>query len=234
MKFILEKSAVLSFVALKIIVFSALIFVITGCQMSEEELNLLIEQRLSQELDNLVTQSQIQDMAEQINVGFSEIPTQDLSKQIQEEVSLQIMKIPVIQGPPGPRGPAGLKGPQGSIGPSGDRTYSVEIEDVGIDELLYGSSRINTLESMLEDLQYESEETQHQLGKQEEVIEDLEYELETQQYNLEDLEYELEVLEYNFADLDSDVAEVFYDLGATPGVWSYDSDSLENSRIAYL
>ena len=36
MKFILEKSAVLSFVALKIIVFSALIFVITGCQMSEE------------------------------------------------------------------------------------------------------------------------------------------------------------------------------------------------------
>ena len=31
MKYILEKSAVLSFVALKIIVFSALIFVITGC-----------------------------------------------------------------------------------------------------------------------------------------------------------------------------------------------------------
>jgi len=37
MKFILEKSAVLSLVALKIIVFSALIFVITGCQSSGGE-----------------------------------------------------------------------------------------------------------------------------------------------------------------------------------------------------
>ena len=37
MKYVLEKSAVLSFVALKIIVFSALIFVITGCQSSDGE-----------------------------------------------------------------------------------------------------------------------------------------------------------------------------------------------------
>ena len=37
MKYILKKSAVLSFVALKIIVFSALIFVITGCQRTDSE-----------------------------------------------------------------------------------------------------------------------------------------------------------------------------------------------------
>ena len=36
-KYMLEKSAVLSFGALKIIVFSALIFVITGCQRTDSE-----------------------------------------------------------------------------------------------------------------------------------------------------------------------------------------------------
>ena len=53
MKYILEKSAVLSFVALKIIVFSALIFVITGCQMSEEELNSIVDERVDQKIADL-------------------------------------------------------------------------------------------------------------------------------------------------------------------------------------
>ena len=53
MKFILEKSAVLSFVALKIIVFSALIFVITGCQMSEEEFNAIVDERVDQKIADL-------------------------------------------------------------------------------------------------------------------------------------------------------------------------------------
>ena len=53
MKYILEKSAVLSFVALKIIVFSALIFVITGCQMSEEELNAIVDERVDQKIADL-------------------------------------------------------------------------------------------------------------------------------------------------------------------------------------
>ena len=53
MKFILEKSAVLSFVALKIIVFGALIFVITGCQMSEEELNAIVDERVDQKIADL-------------------------------------------------------------------------------------------------------------------------------------------------------------------------------------
>ena len=48
MKFIFEKSTVLRFVALKIIVLSVLIFTITGCQMSEEELNAIVDQRLAE------------------------------------------------------------------------------------------------------------------------------------------------------------------------------------------
>ena len=48
MRYKLKKPGVFSFVALKIIVFSALIFVITGCQMSEEEINTLVDRRVAE------------------------------------------------------------------------------------------------------------------------------------------------------------------------------------------
>tara|TARA_B100001123_G_C15304496_1_gene1022151 strand:- start:2311 stop:2481 length:171 start_codon:yes stop_codon:yes gene_type:complete len=54
MKFILEKATVLSFVALKIIVFSALIFVITGCRVSEEEVNTTVDKKVDQNMHGLL------------------------------------------------------------------------------------------------------------------------------------------------------------------------------------
>ena len=110
MKYILEKSAVLSFVALKIIVFSALIFVITGCQMSEEELNAIIDERVAEKTIQIETA---------------------LTDWASDEIARQVKEIPTIQGPTGPRGPMGYSG----WSPSrlndlddGDRVGSLEFE----------------------------------------------------------------------------------------------------------
>ena len=89
MKFIFAKSAVLSFVSLKIIVFSALIFAITGCQMSEEELNALVDERVAEKTIQIETA---------------------LADWAIDEIARQVKEIPTIQGPIGPKGPIGSTG----------------------------------------------------------------------------------------------------------------------------
>ena len=89
MKFIFAKSAVLSFVALKIIVFSALMFVITGWQMSEEDLNVLIDERVA-------------DKTIQIETALADWAIDEIARQVKD--------IPTIQGPIGPKGPIGSTG----------------------------------------------------------------------------------------------------------------------------
>ena len=89
MKFIFAKSAVLSFVALKIIVFSALMFVITGCQMSEEDLNVLVDERVAEKTIQIETA---------------------LADWAIDEIARQVKEIPTIQGPIGPKGPIGSTG----------------------------------------------------------------------------------------------------------------------------
>jgi len=71
MKYILEKSAVLSFVALKIIVFSALIFVITGCgsgksaEQQEKDFDIMFSTTM--EALNVELKKEIQELEEQIS-----------------------------------------------------------------------------------------------------------------------------------------------------------------------